>query len=49
LLAPTRYADGATSRQNAGVAEVSALIFDLDRVPPDPERLVGVCWIGHTT
>ena len=24
-------------------------MFDCDRVPPDPERLAGVCWIGHTT
>jgi hypothetical protein len=46
---PTRYADGATSRGNAGVEVVSALVFDLDRVPPDPKRLNGVCWIGHTT
>ncbi len=46
---PTLYANGATSRANAGVAAVSALVFDLDRVPPDPELLAGVCWIGHTT
>jgi hypothetical protein len=46
---PTLYVDGMTSRSNAGVAEVSALVFDLDRVPPDPKRLEGVCWIGHTT
>jgi hypothetical protein len=46
---PTLYADGMTSRSNAGIAEVSALVFDLDRVPPDPKRLEGVCWIGHTT
>src|SRR5881227_3158131 len=46
---PTRYADGATSRGNAGVASVSCLVFDCDRVPPDHERLEGVCWIGHTT
>ncbi len=46
---PTRYADSATSRGNAGVLEVSALVFDLDRVPPDPKRLEGVCWLGHTT
>jgi hypothetical protein len=46
---PTRYADGMRSRANAGVAEVSALVFDLDRVPPEPGRLAGVCWIGHTT
>jgi hypothetical protein len=46
---PTLYADGMTSRANAGVAEVSALVFDLDRVPPDPKRLEGVCWIGHMT
>jgi hypothetical protein len=31
------------------VLEVSALVFDLDRVPPDPERLAGVYWLGHTT
>ena len=39
---PTRYADGATSRGNTGVREVSALVFECDRVPPDPERLAGV-------
>ena len=46
---PTFYADGVTSRSNAGVAEIGALVFDLDRLPPDPGRLEGVCWIGHTT
>jgi hypothetical protein len=46
---PTRYVDGMTSRGNAGVVEVSALVFDLDRVPPDAERLAGVYWLGHTT
>jgi hypothetical protein len=46
---PTRYADGAMSRGNAGVLEVSALVFDCDRVAPDPERLAGVYWLGHTT
>jgi hypothetical protein len=46
---PTRYADGHTSRSNAGVASVTCLVFDCDRVPLDPERLAGVCWIGHTT
>lgn len=46
---PTRYADGTASRGNAGVDSVSCLVFDLDRVPPDPDRLAGVCWIGHTT
>jgi putative DNA primase/helicase len=25
------------------------LVFDLDRVPPDTERLAGVYWLGHTT
>ena len=46
---PTRYADGMTSRSNAGVSSVTCLVFDLDRMPPDPKRLEGVCWIGHTT
>jgi hypothetical protein len=46
---PTKYADGASSRRNAGVAAVSCLVFDCGRVPPDPNRLAGVCWIGHTT
>ncbi|MBV9322865.1 MAG: HNH endonuclease [Chloroflexi bacterium] len=46
---PTKYADGATSRGNAGVEAVSALVFDCDRVLPDPKRLEGVYWIGHTT
>jgi hypothetical protein len=31
------------------VAEVSALVFDMDRVPPDAEPLQGVYWLGHTT
>src|SRR5437667_448381 len=34
---PTAYTDGATSRGNAGVEAVSVLVFDLDRVPADPE------------
>jgi putative DNA primase/helicase len=46
---PAKYADGASSRGNAGVESVSCLVFDLDRVPPDHERLAGVYWIGHTT
>jgi hypothetical protein len=46
---PTLYADGVKTRANAGVVSVSALVFDLDRVPPDPERLAGVCWLCHTT
>jgi hypothetical protein len=31
------------------VESVSCLVFDGDRVPPDPKRLESVCWIGHTT
>jgi hypothetical protein len=46
---PTKYADGATSRGNAGVEAVSCLVFDCDRVPPDPKRLEHVYWVGHTT
>jgi hypothetical protein len=46
---PTKYADGAKTRGNAGVESVSALVFDCDRVPPDPKRLEGLYWIGHTT
>jgi hypothetical protein len=46
---PTKYADGTSTRGNAGVESVSCLVFDLDRVPPDPKRLEIVCWIGHTT
>ncbi|MDQ6674424.1 MAG: DUF4158 domain-containing protein [Chloroflexota bacterium] len=46
---PTRYADGANTRANDGVAEVSCLVFDCDRVPPDPERLANVYWLSHTT
>lgn len=46
---PTRYIDGATSRRNAGVVSISCLVFDLDRVPPDHQRLRDVCWIAHTT
>jgi hypothetical protein len=46
---PTQYADSTSSRSNAGVAEVSCLVFDCDRVPPDEDRLSGVYWVGHTT
>jgi hypothetical protein len=46
---PTAYAAGHTTRGNAGVESVSCLVFDLDRVPPDPKRLERVYWIGHTT
>jgi hypothetical protein len=46
---PTLYGEGATSRSNGGVVSVSALVFDLDRLPPDPERVADVCWIAHTT
>jgi putative DNA primase/helicase len=46
---PTQYTDGETSRSNAGVTRISALVFDLDRMLPDTNRLIGVCWIGHTT
>jgi hypothetical protein len=38
----THYADGSSSRGNAGVLEVSTLVFDLDRIPPDPDRVAGV-------
>src|SRR5919199_613952 len=47
LASPATLA--AAIRHNAGVHSVSCLVFDCDRVPPDPERLAGVCWIGHTT
>jgi hypothetical protein len=46
---PTRYAADANTRGNIGVEAVSCLVFDLDRVPPDPKRLEHVHWIGHTT
>jgi hypothetical protein len=46
---PTRYLESAVSRGDAGVATVSSLVFDLDRVPPDPARLAGLYWIAHTT
>jgi hypothetical protein len=46
---PTRYTADASSRGNAGVLEVSALVFDCDRVAPDPEHLAGGYWLGHTT
>lgn len=46
---PTRYAAEVKTRGNVGVEAVSALVFDLDRVPPDPKRLESVYWIGHTT
>jgi hypothetical protein len=46
---PTTYAAGHTSRGNAGVEAISCLVFDCDRVPPDPKRLESVYWLGHTT
>ncbi|MBV9172811.1 MAG: hypothetical protein JOZ81_22305, partial [Chloroflexi bacterium] len=46
---PAQYADGASTRGNAGVAAITALVFDLDRVPPDHDRLKHAYWIGHTT
>jgi hypothetical protein len=46
---PARYGDDVRTRSNAGVSEVSALVFDLDRVPPDNRRLGDVCRINHTT
>jgi hypothetical protein len=46
---PTKYRDGATARGNDGVEAVSCLVFDCDRVSPDPKRLEGVYWIAHTT
>jgi hypothetical protein len=47
--APTRYADGATSRSNAGVESVSCLVFDCDRVEPDWARLEPYWYRAHTT
>jgi hypothetical protein len=44
---PAKYADGAMSRGNVGVLAVSALVFDLNRVPPDPARLAHVQWFGR--
>ncbi len=46
---PTAYLPGHTTRANTGIAAMSALVFDCDRVPPDPERLASVYWLGHTT
>jgi hypothetical protein len=46
---PTRARVVASSRCNAGVVSISCLVFYLDRVPPDPERLRAVYWIVHTT
>jgi HNH endonuclease len=46
---PTRYADDATSRGNAGVEAVSCLVFDCDRVEPDWARLEGYWYLAHTT
>jgi AcrR family transcriptional regulator len=46
---PTAYTPGDTTRANDGVAAVSALVFDMDRVPPDPDRLASVYWLGHAT
>jgi putative DNA primase/helicase len=47
--APTRYAEGAASRSNAGVKVVSCLVFDCDRVEPDWARLEGHWYLAHTT
>src|ERR671929_216009 len=47
--APTRYADGATSRSNAGVESVSCLVFDCDRIEPDWARLERYWYLAHTT
>ena len=44
---PAKYADGAMSRGNVGVLAESALVFDLDRVPPDPARLAHVQRFGR--
>jgi hypothetical protein len=46
---PTRYVESAVTRGDDGVASVSCLVFDLDRVPPEPARLAGLYWIAHTT
>jgi hypothetical protein len=46
---PTRYADGATSRGNAGVEAVSCLVFDCDRVEPNWARLGPYQYVAHTT
>jgi HNH endonuclease len=46
---PTAYVAGCSTRSNNGVASVSTLVFDLDRMPPNPGRLGDVCWIAHTT
>jgi hypothetical protein len=46
---PTRYADGMTSRSNAGVESVSCLVFDCDRVEPDWARLERYWYLAHTT
>ena len=42
----TAYAEGETSRGNAGVEEVNCLVFDMDRVPPDPKHLLEVSAAG---
>jgi hypothetical protein len=46
---PTRYADGMTSRSNAGAKSVSCLVFDCDRVEPDWARLEPYWYLTHTT
>jgi hypothetical protein len=47
--APTRYADGATTRRNDGVESVSCLVFDCDRIEPDWARLEPYWYLAHTT
>jgi putative DNA primase/helicase len=48
LWSPTLYREGST-RGNDGVLAIGALVFDLDRCPPDRERLGGLSWLAHTT
>jgi hypothetical protein len=46
---PTRYAERADSRSNAGVEAVSCLVFDCDRLEPDWARLAPYGYLAHTT
>ncbi|MBV9327471.1 MAG: HNH endonuclease [Chloroflexi bacterium] len=47
--APTRYADGVSTRGNDGVEAVTCLVFDCDRVEPDWARLEAYWYLAHTT
>jgi hypothetical protein len=46
---PTEFLLSHTTRANLGVKAVSALVFEMNRVASDPERLAGGYCLAHTT